>query len=687
MEVEETEAEAEVRPRKPVRSSLTSTDTSGDPSRQGSLRQLSPGPLHSSLSCQSLCEALGQDVADDTFHAEVAQKTSAFMVGRQEAEMEVVMDRVIARQGSKDKALLFVLSQIPTEVKVQEMVNTLLHRGANPSFCDGQWHTPLHHATRRGFKGVVSKLLENDALPTARDRQRQMPLHIAIAHNMDDLAALILAFMPNSAVRPLFTCHDDNMAELSLHQLIQQDMQQTVLSVLDCMIDTIGQSGHVKVYYHVLDADANGRAPSHPDFNPASRSCLHLISKGGYKNIVYHDVVRLLIRRKWKQFARIRFQLNSFLFLLTQIALCFCAVSATMTSDPTEYSGGLQYVRAALEAWSVVAVFITLLLELNQMRKHRVDYFTDQFNWIDLLSSSLLLSVVALRWTHSGQQWPVFSVGFFLWTLRIFKYAAVFRQTGAYSQILWRIVSRDFPQFLVVFSVILLAFSGAFVLALKGEDSFNVHQETSTFWYILFTGVRILIEGEPVVDYTGPQGYKPLSCILMVVFLFTCCVVLLNILIAQLSDTYQNVQRDAQRGLELNRAWIVARVELNSLFIGQGYRQSRYLEAEEMRSPLEVLEKWETPPLNEMNKHVRDIWDSLESHKLNMLTIKNRISRHEYALAKIQDQLDIILKLMGQQSSSANTPEVSGRTADLTSFAEEHRPDSTTDRGDSPHFE
>jgi hypothetical protein len=40
-------------------------------------------------------------------------------------------------------------------------------------------------------------------------------------------------------------------------------------------------------------------------------------------------------------------------------------------------------------------------------------------------------------------------------------------------------------------------------------------------------------------------------------------------LIAQLSDTYQNVQQDAQRGLEVNRAWIVARVELNSLHIGK----------------------------------------------------------------------------------------------------------------------
>ena len=77
------------------------------------------------------------------------------------------------------------------------MVNTLLHRGANPSTTDKDWQTPLHHATRRGFKGVVGKLLEHDALPHSRDRHLRMPLHLAIINNSDDIAALILAFMSN----------------------------------------------------------------------------------------------------------------------------------------------------------------------------------------------------------------------------------------------------------------------------------------------------------------------------------------------------------------------------------------------------------------------------------------------------------------------------------------------------------
>ena len=55
----------------------------------------------------------------------------------------------------------------------------------------------------------------------------------------------------------------------------------------------------------------------------------------------------------------------------------------------------------------------------------------------------------------------------------------------------------------------------------------------------------------------------------MALFLLTCIVVLLNILIAQLSDTYQNIQGDAQRGLALNRAWIISRVELNSVLTGK----------------------------------------------------------------------------------------------------------------------
>ena len=56
-----------------------------------------------------------------------------------------------------------------------------------------------------------------------------------------------------------------------------------------------------------------------------------------------------------------------------------------------------------------------------------------------------------------------------------------------------------------------------------------------------------------------------------IVFLFLVIVVLLNLLIAQMSDTYGSVQQDAQRSLVINRSWIVARVEHNSLLARVSY--------------------------------------------------------------------------------------------------------------------
>ena len=56
-----------------------------------------------------------------------------------------------------------------------------------------------------------------------------------------------------------------------------------------------------------------------------------------------------------------------------------------------------------------------------------------------------------------------------------------------------------------------------------------------------------------------------LSVILYIVFLFLVITIMLNLLIAQMSDTYSNEKDDAQRSFVMNRAWIVAKAENNSL--------------------------------------------------------------------------------------------------------------------------
>ena len=49
-------------------------------------------------------------------------------------------------------------------------------------------------------------------------------------------------------------------------------------------------------------------------------------------------------------------------------------------------------------------------------------------------------------------------------------------------------------------------------------------------------------------------------------FLFTVNVILLNMLIAQMSDTYTSFKEDAHTALSISRAWIISRLEHFALF-------------------------------------------------------------------------------------------------------------------------
>lgn len=56
-----------------------------------------------------------------------------------------------------------------------------------------------------------------------------------------------------------------------------------MLAVLDCLIDHINPSGHITVYYHLLDSDENGRSPIQNGFNKNSKTPFQIIAKSGDK--------------------------------------------------------------------------------------------------------------------------------------------------------------------------------------------------------------------------------------------------------------------------------------------------------------------------------------------------------------------------------------------------------------------
>lgn len=57
------------------------------------------------------------------------------------------------------------------------------------------------------------------------------------------------------------------------------------------------------------------------------------------------------------------------------------------------------------------------------------------------------------------------------------------------------------------------------------------------------------------------------------------------------------------------------------------------MECESISDIQAVLDRWEIPPISEMNKCIQEI---NESQKLNMMTVGNRLARLESTLSQIQ---------------------------------------------------
>lgn len=579
----------------------------------------------------SKMDVMGNLIGPESIAIEVENKRKEQSIAKFEAERIIVTDCIIEEARSKDRALLNVVSKetvMQKEKQVLAIVINLLNRGADPSFMDEHKKTPLHFAVEENFKYVCQILLEYEADPEARDDNGRLPYTCAFAAKNDEIAAMLVKCMDITTIRKMYTT-DEGISEFSFHELLDKNMPKTVQAVLDCMMDPVKPGEPTTVYYDVLLADKNGRTPRNPNFEGKDKSGFQIISKRKNRDLVNHDVVRLLIWSKWKSFGRRRFLIHSVFYLISFVTCTLSAVLGSKTADPSVYdTSALQIMRAICEVWTLGTVIVTLIFELNQLYRHRREYLQDAFNWIDMSSCILILSLLPLRFIHRDEQWFVFSAAYLLWTLRIFKYAAVFRQTGAYAQTLWRILIHDIVQFTILFTCILLAFSGCLLLSLRGEGSLQQFNETSSFWSILFVGLRILIEAERIIEYTALQTT---SLIIMVAFLFTICVLLLNILIAQVSDTYQKVQQDAQRGLEVNRAWILTKIELNSLFVGEKQRKKHYIKPQGIKNVKSLLGKWKDPSLNEINQHIQDFLE------MNFLTVRNRLMRHESRLQDLKD--------------------------------------------------
>ena len=217
-------------------------------------------------------------------------------------------------------------------------------------------------------------------------------------------------------------------------------------------------------------------------------------------------------------------------------------------------------------------IFLNMKQNLRVLDRYTLYFFSSLISFYDaynLFDSSALLFFaffIVFRALRLPIQWTFASLSYIAFILSLFKYSRIFPSLGSYVQSIFRIYRIDIPRYVIIMIVLLIAFLGGIHLATRVDyyatDPFvpvvdNSNCNASQFDWIpsqidarrkeydvrlgLLTGLVFLLDGGPSEYLEAFVQMNFLFLIVYFLFAFTIIIVMSNILIAQLTQTYSQI--------------------------------------------------------------------------------------------------------------------------------------------------
>ena len=306
------------------------------------------------------------------------------------------------------------------------------------------------------------------------------------------------------------------------------------------------------------------------------------------------------------------------------------------------------------------------------------------FNIVDFGALVCFVILVILRISGSYIQWTFASFTFILYALRLFKYTRIIPALGAYVRSVFRVFVHDIPRFIVIVLILSISYLGGIHLAARQQpqslpQTVSLNNEVCTnssrsqlFWFNdlktmgydlrkpLISSIIFLLDGGPGNVEDDLLNVNIIFVILYIVFAFTIIVVLLNILIAQLSETYSEIIKTNESHYKME---LVVNLELKSnLAFITGKFLRKYNTIDNLDIPVGMWEDLKIScPGKSMEQQVEEINEKLKS---NELIIKEEVQKasynHEWVQEKVSKICDCIFDMSedggGVRKSSGSEP-------------------------------
>ena len=310
------------------------------------------------------------------------------------------------------------------------------------------------------------------------------------------------------------------------------------------------------------------------------------------------------------------------------------------------------------------------------------------FNIVDSGALICFVILIIMRFGRFYLQWTFASFTFILFALRLFKYTRIIPALGAYVRSVFRVFAHDIPRFIVIVLILSISYLGGIHLAARQQpqsqsQTVSLNSEICTnasrsqlLWFNdvktmnydlrkpLISSIIFLLDGGPGNVEDDLLNVNIIFVILYIVFAFTIIVVLLNILIAQLSETYSEIIKTNESHYKME---LVVNLELKSnLAFITGKFLRKYNTIDSLDIPLSMWENLKIScPGKSMEQQVEEINEKLKGSELIIKEEAHKASyNHEWVQEKISKICDCISDTSGvgeARKNSASDPVIFAR--------------------------
>ena len=263
------------------------------------------------------------------------------------------------------------------------------------------------------------------------------------------------------------------------------------------------------------------------------------------------------------------------------------------------------------EAWKkFTKIFKIINVKCRYVFSALHGYFDGVYNFIDWLAIISFVILIILRAISSYVQWTFAGLTFIFFSLSLFKYTRISPSLGAYVSSVFRIFVIDIPRFFVLVLIILIAYIGGIHLAARQQpisdpqtaDSIPYQvcnsSRSAFFWFNtdltqlydlrrpLLSGILFILDGGPGNHEDDILGDNFFFTLVYLGFAFTIIVVMLNILIAQLSETYGEIVKENSFHYKIELVVTLENKSNLAFLFGKVFRKYTVIESLRISLPL-----------------------------------------------------------------------------------------------------